>query len=114
MTACKKKIYRVHREISRMNNYFVYILTNINKTVLYIGVTNSLKRRLYEHKEQIKLPLTFTQKYKVFYLIYFERFQDINQAIDRETVLKKWSRKKKEALINEFNPEWRFLNDEVD
>lgn len=97
-----------------MNNYFVYILTNINKTVLYIGVTNSLKRRLYEHKEVVKSTPSFTQKYNVFYLIYFERFQDINQAIERETVLKKWSRKKKEALINEFNPEWRFLNDEVD
>lgn len=96
-----------------MNNNFVYILTNFNKTVLYIGVTNNLKRRLYEHQHDIKSPLSFTKKYKAFYLIYYEYFPDIKQAITRETVLKKWNRKKKETLITEFNPEWRFLNDEI-
>lgn len=94
-------------------NYFIYILTNHNKTVLYIGVTNDLKRRLYEHRNSHKTPPSFVEKYKTFYLIYFEKFSDINQAIERETILKKWSRKKKETLIKEQNPDWKFLNEEV-
>ena len=95
------------------HNYFVYILTNTAKTVLYIGVTNSLKERLYWHQNPENSAKSFTYKYKCFYLIYYEVFQDIEQAISREKVLKGWSRKKKEIIINELNPKWEFLNDEI-
>jgi len=92
------------------HNYFVYILTNKNKTVLYIGVTNDIIKRLYEHKNSLNKK-SFTKRYNVFYLIYFERFENINDAIDREKEIKGWKRKKKEDLINSINPEWKFLND---
>lgn len=96
------------------HDYYVYILTNPKKTVLYIGVTNDLKRRLQEHalgNEENRN--SFTSRYFCYNLIYFEYFQDVNQAIARETELKKWSRAKKEALINRRNPEWQFLNDKI-
>ncbi|MDD3686429.1 MAG: GIY-YIG nuclease family protein [Bacteroidales bacterium] len=90
------------------SNYFVYILTNKNKTVLYIGVTNSLRRRIDEHSSG--LIKGFTQKYSCKYLIYYEHFNDVNLAISREKELKKWRREKKEALIAKQNPQWMFLN----
>ena len=92
------------------HNYYVYILTNFTKTVLYVGVTNDLVRRLKEHRQGTSI---FTAKYNCFYLIYWEHHQYVNNAIEREKVIKGWRRSKKEALINEFNPEWRFLNDEI-
>jgi len=95
----------------RDHNYFVYMVTNKNKTVLYIGVTNDLQRRTYEHENGL-LP-GFTKKYNCHYLIYFEHFQNIDDAIAREKVIKKWRREKKENLINEFNADWKFLNNEV-
>ncbi len=95
----------------RDHNYFIYIVTNKNKTVLYIGVTNDLQRRVYEHEHEL-IP-GFTKKYNCHYLIYYEHFQDINDAIEREKVLKKWRREKKENLIREFNPNWKFLNDDI-
>jgi len=95
----------------RDHNYFIYIVTNKNKTVLYIGVTNDLQRRIYEH-EQGLIP-GFTKKYNCHYLIYYEHFQDINDAIEREKVLKKWRREKKEILINKFNLDWKFLNEDI-
>ncbi len=95
----------------RDHNYFIYIVTNRNKTVLYIGVTNDLQRRVYEH-EQGLIP-GFTKKYNCHYLIYYEHFQDINDAIEREKILKKWRREKKENLVNEFNPDWKFLNEDI-
>ncbi|NDV69223.1 GIY-YIG nuclease family protein [Dysgonomonas sp. 25] len=100
-----------------MHNYFVYIVTNKNKYVLYIGVTNNLRRRLYEHEFDGSIAEDnqhFTHKYKTHYLIYWERFGDIQQAIAREKEIKGWRRSKKEKLISEFNPEWVFLNDEVE
>ena len=93
------------------HNYFVYILTNKNKTVLYIGVTNNLNNRIQFHKTNSKS--SFTSKYKCYYLIYYEYFDDINFAIRREKQLKGWKRFKKEILINEFNSEWKFLNDDI-
>ena len=97
-----------------MHNYYVYILTNPKKSVLYIGVTNNLKRRLQEHVSgTLEKRHSFTSRYFCYNLIYFEYFQQINMAIARETELKKWSRAKKELLINKRNPEWRFLNDEI-
>lgn len=92
-------------------NYFIYIVTNKNKSVLYIGVTSDLQQRVYEHENSL-IP-GFTQKYNCHYLIYYEHFQDINIAIEREKTLKKWRREKKENIINEFNPGWRFLNEEI-
>ncbi|ADY51832.1 Excinuclease ABC C subunit domain protein [Pseudopedobacter saltans DSM 12145] len=91
---------------------FVYILTNKNKTVLYIGVTSDLKGRIWEHMNSNNRQ-SFTFRYNVLYLVYYEFLDSISQAIDREKQLKRWSREKKEDLINKMNPTWGFLNDEV-
>lgn len=88
--------------------YFVYILTNWNKKILYVGVTNDLVRRLQEHVSST-IP-GFTQKYNCKYLVYYEQFEYINNAINREKEIKGWRREKKEMLINRFNPKWNFLN----
>ena len=93
------------------HNYFVYILTNKLKSVLYIGVSNNLKNRLYSHANPELDSKHFTHKYNCNYLVYFEQFQRIEVAIQREKQLKKWSRLKKESLINASNPDWKFLND---
>ena len=95
------------------HNYYVYILTNKTKTVLYTGVTNNLKDRLWFHKNPVPFSKAFTAKYKCFYLVYYEHFFEVENAITREKQIKGWSRAKKEALITEFNSSWRFLNDEV-
>ena len=95
------------------HNYYVYILTNKNKTVLYTGVTNNLKERLYFHSNPTALSRAFTAKYFCYYLIYFEHFINIEDAIAREKQVKGYRREKKEQLINDFNPEWKFLNNQV-
>ena len=95
------------------HNYFIYILTNKLKTVLYTGVTNNLAERLYWHRNPEAISKHFTTKYNCFYLIYFEQFQDIETAISREKQIKGWTRKKKEDLIILVNPTWKFLNDEI-
>ena len=95
------------------HNYYVYILTNKIKTVLYVGVTNNLKERLYFHMNPEANTKAFTSKYKVFYLIYYKHFFDIEAAIKREKQIKGWRRDKKDALINSFNREWKFLNKEI-
>lgn len=96
------------------HNYYVYILTNKNKTVLYTGVTNNLKIRIAFHKENTNISKkAFTLKYKCFYLIYYEHFGEIEQAIMREKRIKGWLRIKKEKLITDFNPSWEFLNNEI-
>jgi putative endonuclease len=82
-------------------------MSNERDTVLYVGVTNNLERRIYEHKS--KIIKGFTKKYNIDRLVYFEHFNDINEAIKREKQLKGGSRKKKEDLINKFNPEWKDL-----
>lgn len=87
-----------------MNSYYVYILTNKTTSVRYIGVTNDLIRRIYEHKN--KLIKGFTSKYNVDRLVYFENTGDITAAISREKQLKGWTRIKKEALIKNINPLW--------
>jgi len=97
----------------RNHNYFVYIVTNSSKSVLYIGVTNDLPTRLAQHFENKNKPETFAGRYHCHHLIYWERFQYIDHAIEREKELKKWSRSKKNALIGEFNPTWDFLNEEI-
>ncbi len=93
------------------NSYYVYILTNQNNTTLYIGVTNDLIRRVYEHKNH--LVKGFTDKYNISKLIYFEDTNDVYSAISREKQLKKWTRKKKEFLINKINPQWIDLYDSI-
>ena len=96
------------------HNYNVYILTNKTKTVMYTGVTNDLKTRLLFHRENTNLKRrAFTSKYKCFYLIYYECFSFVKDAIKREKQIKGWLRIKKEKLIDEFNPEWKFLNNEI-
>jgi putative endonuclease len=94
-------------------NYYVYITTNHDKTVLYTGVTNDLSRRLFEHKEYKGVGKSFTGKYYCYNLIYYERFSNIEYAIEREKEIKKWRRQKKDALVASVNPEWRFLKNEV-
>jgi len=89
-------------------NGFVYIMTNKNKTTLYIGVTNDLCRRIQEHKNHL-IKDSFTDKYNIEYCIYYEKFQYFDLAIQREKELKKWNRQKKEDLINKKNPEWKVM-----
>lgn len=91
--------------------YFVYILTNWDNSVLYIGVTNDLTRRIYEH--QNKLIDGFSKKYNLTKLIYFETTENIEAAILREKQLKNWRREKKEFLIKAMNPEWRDLSTDL-
>ena len=91
-----------------MHTYYVYILTNWNNKVMYIGVTNDLERRLYEHIN--KLADGFTKKYNVHKLVYFEETNDIDVAIAREKQLKGWRRDKKNALVESQNPSWRDLS----
>ena len=91
------------------HNYFVYIITNPGKTVLYTGVTNDLPTRLRQHYENRGMKTTFAGRYYCYKLIYYERFPDINVAIEREKEIKDLSRAKKEALIKEQNPRWNFL-----
>jgi putative endonuclease len=83
---------------------YVYILSNKNKSVLYTGVTNNLERRLYEHRNEISNG--FSNRYHLNELIYYEAFDHIRDAIQREKELKGWSRKKKVALIESMNPHW--------
>ena len=91
--------------------YYVYIMTNRRNTVLYIGVTNNLIRRIYEHKE--KLVDGFAKKYNVTKLVYYEVYEDVENAISREKQLKAGSRQKKIDLINQMNIGWRDLYDEL-
>lgn len=96
-----------------VKSYFVYILTNQHKKVLYTGVTNSLEQRIMEHWQQRGNNATFTGKYFAFYLLYYESHAYINSAIQREKEIKGWRRSKKEELITSFNPQWNFLNEEL-
>ncbi|MCM1438389.1 MAG: GIY-YIG nuclease family protein [Roseburia sp.] len=84
--------------------YYVYILTTVNNTALYVGVTNSLTRRISEHKNEMQNG--FTKRYNLCKLIYYETTGDVKAAIAREKQLKGWRRAKKLELIKNFNPEW--------
>ena len=86
---------------------FVYILTTKNNKMLYIGVTNSLERRIAEHKSHT-IP-GYTDKYNVTKLVYYQEFPSINEAIEIEKKLKGWLRSRKNTLVSEFNPEWKDL-----
>ncbi len=94
-----------------MNNYYVYMITNQYNTVLYIGITNNLIRRIYEHKN--KLVKGFSSKYNLNKLVYFEQTESIESAILREKQLKNYSRAKKEQLISKNNPNHNDLYNEI-
>ena len=90
--------------------YYVYILTNKTNYVTYIGVTNDLKRRVYQHKND--LIEGYTKKYRVHKLVYYEYSTDVRAAIEREKQLKGWTRAKKIELVNTMNPSWRDLSED--
>ena len=90
-------------------SYYIYILTNKRNGTLYVGVTNNLQRRLYEHKNN--LIAGFSAKYNLHSLIYFEETHNIKEALYREKQLKKWNRKWKLSLIEKSNPSWKDLSE---
>ena len=90
-----------------MNGYFVYIMANKYNNVLYTGVTNNIRRRVYEHK--MKLIQGFTSQYNCTKLVWYEQFEDINLAISREKQLKNWKRTWKNTLVETNNPNWNDL-----
>lgn len=94
-----------------MNDYYVYILTNDRDKLLYIGVTNDLQRRVYEHKNG--LFEGFTKDYGIHKLVYYEMCHDVKDAIKREKQLKNWRREKKIALIERMNPNWKDLGEGI-
>ena len=90
-----------------MKDYYVYLLSSKHNTVLYLGVTNDLKRRVFEHKE--KLVDGFSKKYNCDKLVWYEHTNCVESAITKEKQMKKWKRAYKENVIKEMNPEWRDL-----
>ena len=92
------------------HQYYVYCLTNQNHRVMYVGVTNDLARRVYEHRH--KLVEGFTAKYNVSKLVYFEVTSDVTSAITREKQIKGWIRARKNALVTSSNPTWRDLSED--
>ena len=92
--------------------YYVYILSNKYCNVLYTGVTSDLLRRVYEHKNHLD-PDSFTSKYNVTRLVYFEETSDVKAAIEREKQIKSWNRKRKTSLIMEKNPQWIDLYNQI-
>jgi len=97
--------------MARDYDFWVYTVTNRNHSVLYIGVTNSLSRRIWEHRREIGA--AFAATYRCNKLIYYEHYSDADEAFARETQLKKWSRAKKIALIDRLNPSWLDLRDHL-
>jgi len=93
------------------NCYYVYLLTSSNNRVMYVGVTNNLTRRVYEH--QNKLVKGFTEKYDVNKLVYYEPTNDVFTAPTREREIKKWRREKKNALVIQLNPHWNDLSNAI-
>jgi putative endonuclease len=93
------------------HQYYTYIITNKYNTVLYIGFTGDLTKRIYQHRN--KLLKGFSQRYSLYKLVYYEVFQDPENAIMREKSLKRLVRRKKNELINEFNSEWEDLYNEI-
>ena len=92
--------------------YYVYILTNKHCTVLYTGVTSDLLRRVYQHKNHLDKD-SFTAKYKVTRLVYFEETSDVKAALEREKQIKSWNRDRKTSLIMSRNPKWLDLYSKI-
>ena len=93
-------------------NYYVYILANKTNTTIYIGVTNDLVRRMYEHRHKLS-PNSFTAKYDIHKLVYYEYTINAKVAIEREKQLKGWNRARKNALVNSKNPTWEDLYESI-
>lgn len=89
-------------------HFFVYILTNWNNKVLYVGVTNNLERRIFEHKN--KLVDGFTKKYNLNKLVFVQEFESVIEAVESEKKVKGWTRIKKNKLIESINPSWKDLS----
>ena len=107
---CNLLRYFAHMFTQGYHAYYIYIITNKTKSVLYTGVTNNLARRLYEHSENIKLKKnTFAGRYNCRHLLYYEEFTWILEAIAREKEIKGWRREKKLELIKTINPYMKFL-----
>jgi putative endonuclease len=92
-----------------MNDYYVYMMSNKTNSVLYLGITNNIERRVYEHKN--KLVDGFTKKYNCIKLVWYEHTNSIESAIIKEKQMKKWKREYKEKVINSLNPKWNDLSD---
>tara|TARA_R110002072_G_scaffold299168_1_gene474102 strand:- start:6216 stop:6584 length:369 start_codon:yes stop_codon:yes gene_type:complete len=103
----KVGIHNLIGDMKNVHQYYVYILASKIRGTLYIGMTNDLQRRVYEHK--MGITRGFTSKYGVNKLIYFETFKDVNEAIEREKRLKKWNRAWKIELFEKNNPSWQDL-----
>ena len=97
------------KNLKTIMNYYVYILMNWNNKVIYVGVTNNLERRLYEHKNG--LYKGFTKKYNIKKLVYYEWYNDIKEAISREKEIKGWKRYKKNLLVESNNPDWKDISE---
>ena len=97
----------IRKVIMYGKQYFVYILSNKNNTVLYIGITSNLLGRIFQHKDQATKG--FTSRYNVDKLVYYEIYEDVYEAISREKQLKSGSRRKKVDLVNNFNKQWEDL-----
>lgn len=93
-------------------NYYVYILSNRTGTTLYTGVTNSLLRRMYEHRNHV-IPDSFTSRYDVTKLVYYECVNDVYSALTREKQIKGWNRKRKNMLVESRNPKWEDLYESI-
>jgi len=108
--ACAERV-----EVKQSKNMkvgFIYIMTNKNNTTLYTGVTSDLPKRVQQHKEN-QYQQSFTAKYNLHKLVYWEAFQEIGDAIFREKQIKAGSRQNKLDLINPFNPEWKDLIEDI-
>ena len=92
--------------------YYVYILSNNNNRVIYTGITNDLAKRIYEHKHHLDKG-SFTARYNVDKLVYYEVSSDVESAIEREKQIKGWSRKRKDKIIGDFNPDWIDLYEKI-
>ena len=92
--------------------YYVYILTNANKNLIYIGVTNNLIRRVYEHKHHLDKG-SYTARYNIDQLVYFEETSNVEAAISREKQLKGWNRARKNSLVESKNPEWKDIYTQI-
>jgi putative endonuclease len=102
---------RIREELNEME-YYVYILSNKFNTTIYTGVTRDLVRRVYEHKHHAD-PNSFTAKYDITKLVYYESTSDVNAAIEREKQIKGWNRNRKNKLVESKNPSWAELYDSI-
>ena len=96
------------KQFDRSMTYYVYLLSNTTNTTVYVGVTRNLLKRVYEHKHKLD-PNSFTARYHIHKLVYFETTSDVHSAIEREKQIKSWSRARKNQLVDGINPRWEDL-----